>query len=177
MKPGNEREDEAVESTLYRVAQYLGWTEILRRDIQFLKFREADETRAVAQLQADIGHTFASDGYGHDFMLWQDEQRAVGELMIVRENGSLHCLGYASFVKRHGTESWHWLKRLERDFRSGKARRDARLREIQNRLCELVELLDKDQLLYNHAKLQRAPKPTRATQSAPRRSSQTGGRS
>jgi hypothetical protein len=102
LKPGNEREDEAVESTLYRVGQYLGWTEILRRDIHFLKFREAHETRAVAELQAEIGHTFASDGYGHDFMLWQDEQRAIGELMIVRENGSLHCLGYASFGKTDG---------------------------------------------------------------------------
>jgi hypothetical protein len=31
-----ERSEDAVETTLLRLAQYFGWTEILRRDIQFL---------------------------------------------------------------------------------------------------------------------------------------------
>jgi hypothetical protein len=156
MTPGNAREEEAVESTLYRMAQYFGWTEILRRDIQFLKFREADVTRAVAKLQAEIGHTFASDGYAHAFMLWQDEQRAIGELMIVRENGSVGCRGYASFQEQRRAGRWSRLERLEEDLRSGKAPAAKRLKEIQHQLCDLVDLLDKDQLLYDHSKLERA---------------------
>ena len=44
--------EEALRTTLFRLAQYFGWTEILRRDIQFLSFPEADETRRVAQLQS-----------------------------------------------------------------------------------------------------------------------------
>ncbi len=152
----NARREEAVDSTLYRIAQYFGWTEILRRDIQFLKFREAEVTRAVAKLQAEIAHKFASDSYGHTFMLWQDEQRAIGELMIARENGSVGCRGYASFQEQRKAGQWSRLERLEEDFRSGKAPTSKRLKEIQRHLCELVELLDKDQLLYDHSKLRRA---------------------
>jgi hypothetical protein len=156
MTPENAREEEAVETTLYRMAQYFGWTEILRRDIQFLKFREAEVTRAVAKLQGEIAHKFASDSYGHAFMLWQDEQRAIGELMIVRENGSVGCRGYASFQQQREAGEWSRLERLEQDFRSGNARAAKRLKEIQHNLCELVELLDKDQLLYDRATLKRA---------------------
>jgi hypothetical protein len=156
MAPENAREEEAVETTLYRMAQYFGWTEILRRDIQFLKFREAEVTRAVAKLQGEIAHKFASDSYGHAFMLWQDEQRAIGELMIVRENGSVGCRGYASFQQQREAGEWSRLERLEQDFRSGNARAAKRLKEIQHNLCELVELLDKDQLLYDRATLKRA---------------------
>ncbi|MDP8909325.1 MAG: hypothetical protein M3N47_09480, partial [Chloroflexota bacterium] len=34
------RAEEAIRTTLFRLAQYFGWTEILRRDIQFLSFPE-----------------------------------------------------------------------------------------------------------------------------------------
>lgn len=42
------RLDEALRTTLFRLAQYFGWTEILRRDIQFLSFPQAADTRRVA---------------------------------------------------------------------------------------------------------------------------------
>ena len=156
MTPGNAREEEAVESTLFRVAQYLGWTEILRRNIQFLKFREAEVTRAVAKLQAKIARTFATDGHGHDFMLWQDEQRAIGELMIVRQNGSVDSRGYGDFLTERREGQWTRLDRLERDFRDGKAPGSWRLQDLQRQLCELIELLDADELLYERAALKRA---------------------
>src|SRR5262245_49072609 len=41
---GKERGDEALTTTLFRLAQYFGWSEILRRDIQFLSFPEDDDT-------------------------------------------------------------------------------------------------------------------------------------
>src|SRR5215218_3638040 len=57
--------DEAMWTTLFRMAQYFGWTEILRRDIQFLSFPEDDETRRVAHLQAEIARCFLDDERGH----------------------------------------------------------------------------------------------------------------
>jgi hypothetical protein len=154
----NEREIDAVESTLYRIAQYLAWTEILRRDIQFLDFREPEETRAVAELQAKIAHKFATDELPREFMLWQDEQRAIGELMIVRDHGFVDCLGYASFFGQRKKSSWPWLERLEKELRSGDARTSKRLFEIQHLLYELVELLDQDKVL-DRSRLRRAQVP------------------
>src|SRR5215212_4203235 len=42
----------AENTTLFRLAQYFGWTEILRRDIQFLSFPEAADTQRVIALQS-----------------------------------------------------------------------------------------------------------------------------
>ena len=38
----------AVQNTLYVVGQYFGWSEILRREIQFLSFSDSKRTRSVA---------------------------------------------------------------------------------------------------------------------------------
>jgi plasmid maintenance system antidote protein VapI len=97
---GKARTDAAVDSTLFRLAQYFGWSEILRRKIQFLSFPEDEETRKVARLQADICRCFLTDSYGVNLMLWSDEQRALGEQMIVEENGDVLCMGYARFRTR-----------------------------------------------------------------------------
>ena len=56
----NEHSEDAITSTLFRLAQYFGWTEILRRKIQFLSFPEDEDTRKVARLQSDIAHCFLS---------------------------------------------------------------------------------------------------------------------
>ena len=74
----NEHSEDAITSTLFRLAQYFGWTEILRRKIQFLSFPEDEETRKVARLQSDIAHCFLTDSYGLTLMIWSDEQRARG---------------------------------------------------------------------------------------------------
>ena len=64
-----------------RVAQYFGWTEILRRDIQLLNFREPDQRRAVTELFADVGRTFADDRLGPRFLLSFDDWRAISKQM------------------------------------------------------------------------------------------------
>jgi hypothetical protein len=91
-------------------------------------------------------------------MLWQDEQRAIGELMIVRDHGFVDCLGYASFFGQRKKSSWPWLERLEKELRSGDARTSKRLFEIQHLLYELVELLDQDKVL-DRSRLRRAQVP------------------
>ena len=45
------QKDYALQNTLYVVGQYFGWSEILRREIQFLRFSDSERTRAVADRQ------------------------------------------------------------------------------------------------------------------------------
>jgi hypothetical protein len=146
-KFGNdERGEEALRTSLFRLAQYFGWTEILRRDIQFLSFPEDDETRRVAHLQSEIAKRFLSDDYGPALMIWGDEQRALGELMIVEEHGKVLCMGYASFRDRCDDTFAPWRERLRNEVTHESAR--ARLRDSQHLLCELVETLDTRRVRY-----------------------------
>jgi hypothetical protein len=141
-----ERSQEALTTTLYRIAQYFGWTEILRRDVQFLSFPEDEDTRRVADLQREIARRFLDDDYGHALMIWADEQRALGELMIVEEHGKVLCMGYATFRDRCADTFAPWLPRLSSELGDEGAR--TRLREIQHELCKLVRALDKRELRY-----------------------------
>jgi hypothetical protein len=145
------RRDAALSTTLFRLAQYFGWTEILRRDIQFMSFPEAEHTQRVVKLQSNIAKAFLRDDYGHDMMIWGDEQRALGELMIVDVNGSAMPMGYAAFSERCTDVFKPWLDRL-RDELPGAQQR---LTDAQHLLCELVELLDVHRVRYEKD-LQRA---------------------
>jgi hypothetical protein len=138
--------DAALRTTLFRLAQYFGWTEILRRDIQFLSFPEADDTRRVANLQSEVAKTFTSDGYGHAMMIWGDEQRALGELMIVEEHDKVLSMGYAAFTASCDDVFASWLARLQGELPDVAARE--RLSDVQHLLCELVETLDVNRVRY-----------------------------
>jgi uncharacterized protein (DUF2267 family) len=150
---GNARTDAAIDSTLFRLAQYFGWSEILRRKIQFLSFPEDEDTRKVARLQEDIRDCFLSHRYGVGLMLWSDEQRALGEQMIVEEYGDVLCMGYARFRKQCDDSfkvHREWLRR-----EIGEAGVKDRLRDAQHLLCALVETLDSRQVRYTQS-LERA---------------------
>jgi hypothetical protein len=142
----HKRSDDATRTTLFRLAQYFGWTEILRRDIQFLSFPEAEDTRKVAHLQSEIAKRFLSDGYGEELMIWSDEQRALGERMIVEEHGKVLCMGYAAFRDCCEAKFAPWYGRLSDELERGAA--DERLREVQHLLCDLVETLDTHRVRY-----------------------------
>jgi hypothetical protein len=140
------RSEDALRTTLFRLAQYFGWTEILRRDIQFLSFPEADDTRRVAHLQSEIAKRFLTDRYGPALMTWSDEQRAIGERMIVEEHGKVLCMGYARFREACDGTFATWCERMRDEVAQESARE--RLRAVQNLLCELVETLDGRRVRY-----------------------------
>jgi hypothetical protein len=141
-----DRADDAVLTTLFRLAQYFGWSEILRRDIQFLAFPEDEATRRVAELQSQITTCFLSHSYGTAMMVWSDEQRAIGERMIVEEHNKVLCMGYASFRGRCDEVFDAWAGRVRGDLEDATAQ--TRLRDVQHRLCELVETLDQRRVRY-----------------------------
>jgi hypothetical protein len=146
----------AVDNTLYVFAQYFGWSEILRRDIQFLSFSKTEQTRNVAKTQYEIVQDFQDDRpeLGRPFLLWRGEQRAIGELMIEEAPGGPRCIGYAAFVERRrqtpGDASFRtWLGRLEKDIESASSAKSPRLPELQNHLVDLIVLLDPGGLRFD----------------------------
>ncbi len=143
---GNERSEDAITSTLFRLAQYFGWTEILRRKIQFLSFPEDEDTRNVARLQSDIAQSFLTHSYGTALMIWSDEQRAMGEQMIVEELGDVLCMGYARFRGQCDGTFGVYCDRLRKEI--GDPGVDDRLRHAQHLLCDLVETLDDRRVRY-----------------------------
>jgi hypothetical protein len=147
----SERRDEAITSTLFRFAQYFGWTEILRQDIYSWKFTEDADTRAVGELLQEVQNSFRSDAYSREFMLWSDEQRAIGELMIMQDGNAKTCIGYARFIEIYKDGLAHWLNRLEEHLRDGIGSRDERLSFIQGDLRRLVIQLDPRQVRYDHS--------------------------
>jgi hypothetical protein len=143
---GHERFPEAQRTTLFRFAQYFGWTEILRRDIQFLSFPEAEDTRRVGRLQSSIARRLASSESDEPMMVWVDEQRAIGERMIVQEHDKVICMGYARFGDEYDERFAPLCKRLLDDLLHPSSTQ--RLRDVQHMLCELVETLDTRRVRY-----------------------------
>ena len=90
-------------TTLFRIAQYFGWCEILRTEVQLLRFEREHDTELVAKLIGDINWAFSSDVVDDRSRgsLWADEQRGVGELMVTGNEGSSSTCGYARFVDEY----------------------------------------------------------------------------
>jgi hypothetical protein len=99
-----ERATDAERTTMFRFAQYFGWREILRTEVQLLRFDTDVETSLVGAMIGDVDWAFATDRLtdGGKAMLWAEEKRAIGELMaLAREDGSSICRGYAAFADEY----------------------------------------------------------------------------
>ena len=149
--PSHDRFEEARTTTIFRFAQYFGWTEILRRDIQFLSFPEDEDTRSVARLQSEITGRLASSSMDEPLMIWADEQRAIGERMIVEEHGKVLCMGYARFRDEFDARFRPVCGHMIEDVADPAA--VPRLIETQRLLCRLVATLDPDNMRYSKEQL------------------------
>src|SRR5450631_178247 len=89
----------AINHTLFVIAQYFAWTELIRREIQFIDLGADKETRQLAQLQHKIYSGWQTDKYEHPVLrVFGGEQHAIGERMIVESPRGPQCMGYASFL-------------------------------------------------------------------------------
>jgi len=145
-------------STLYRLAEYFGWVEILRRGVQFLDFGDQARGRDLTILLHRIGFAFANTHRFPDaaFRLFRDEQRAVGEVVLEPLPGDprgYRCIGYTQFVERLETDPnfSRWFNRLIHDM---EAMMDPapgymdRLAAVHNILIALLEFLDPGGIRY-----------------------------
>jgi hypothetical protein len=141
--------DYALNSTLYAVAEYLAWVEILRRDVQFLDLGEVDLTRGLENRLRDISEIFLNNNYDPLFKLFRVEQRAIGELMIIHREGSIQseCIGYVEFTRGlQDPKFMDWFNRLAEDVKAlaENPGRIERIRRLQNALVKLMDELDPD---------------------------------
>lgn len=138
-------------STVFVLAEYLGWVEILRRDVQFLDLGRSRTNRRVMGRISEIGSVLnrTSSGSHLPLRIFRAQQRAIGELMVHPEGepGRRRCLGYAEFCARLDADGdfRSWFRQLLADIDSlaenpGPAL--PRLENLQHRLIALIDLLD-----------------------------------
>jgi hypothetical protein len=145
LSPDSGRAPEAKRTTLFRFAYYLGWREYVRRQVQLLRFDNEDDTRLTAAFLNDITRALASDSVdGQWAMLWADEQRGIGELMIELPPGSSFVVrGHAAFDRDYDKIFAPWMERFADDLLTpAKASTSSRLRLLQWALYGLVRRLD-----------------------------------
>jgi hypothetical protein len=141
----------AAESTLYVLAEYLGWVEIIRREIQFLDLGDQEANQRWLGALERVRDVLASDDIDAAFRLFRAEQRAIGEIMLMSpQNGDgtprLLCVGYASFTKRLTDPDFgRWFEKLRADLALLSAEADAHLEravQLHNALIDVLDLLD-----------------------------------
>jgi hypothetical protein len=134
-----------MENTVFLVAQFLGWTEAIREEIQFVNLDGNEQTRKLRDLQDEIYSQMQTDRIDSGFRLFAGEQRAVGELMIKRENGVCRSIGFAAFIGSRDPAIDQWLNSIRDDIKATSSdvkRSRERLAMIQHTLVDLLNFLD-----------------------------------
>jgi hypothetical protein len=93
-------------SSVYRLCAFLGWVELYRQDTTYLEPNEKTRTRAVEKAIFAIRADLADDDFvrlddwtgWHDSVIFREEQRAIGESMIVALGNIRSVMGYAEFA-------------------------------------------------------------------------------
>ena len=141
----------ARENTLYVLADYLGWIEILRREVRFLELGDEAANRAWTGSLTGVRNTLLSDAYPPCFRLFKGQQRAIGEIMMQSASRlgdeRLETLGYAAFLTHQKEPEFdRWLAHLRADVdelaHGPDGDRDQRLRALQHALVDLIDFLD-----------------------------------
>jgi hypothetical protein len=91
-------------STVYRLCAFFGWLELYRQEITFLNGSNHKTNLNLQRCLKDIQSSFADGQLNEyddwedwkDFLIFREEQRAIGESMIV-SNTSKSIIGYAAF--------------------------------------------------------------------------------
>jgi hypothetical protein len=152
---GSPREQEyAIENTAFLFAQFLGWTEAIRQEVQFLDLGADAETKRLRRLQDHIYSQLQTDQLGHGFRLFAGEQRALGELMIERGTTGCRCIGYAAFSTGRKADIDRWLDPLREDLKQMAIDSQPfteRLTGVQHSMIDLLAFLDPDFVRFAEA--------------------------
>lgn len=141
----------ALLGTLYRFANYLAWTEVIRRNTRYLHFETQEDTREVAALLAKVSGTLKTDSVDRSssgparLMLWREEQRAIGGLMQAAGDGA-SVSGFEEFVRLYDERFASWFVSFSRDLEADDVALSERLQRLQQALQDLVLFLDSERL-------------------------------
>jgi hypothetical protein len=134
-------------TTFYCLARYWCIAEMVTENPGLHDLRGDNPMKAMATKLPDIRRTFASDKDiygGRSFMVWREEQRAIGEKMRTSATPS-GCIGYATFVERYDDVFAEWFASLNNHLGEPDAVRSPRLQIVQHELALVVERLDSDE--------------------------------
>jgi hypothetical protein len=153
----------ARENTLYVLADYLGWVEILRRQVRFLDLGDEVANRAWTDRLLAVRSALQSDRFSPRFRLFNGQQRAIGEIMIKDEGDKderPETEGYAGFLARQREPEFdRWLVDLRADIdalaNEPGAGHEERLVAVQQALVELIDLLDPNNVRIQSAERRR----------------------
>jgi hypothetical protein len=108
--------------------------------------KNEEDTRSAAGFLNDVAEVLASDLLdGKRAMLWNDEQRGIGELITERPPGASSIVrGHAAFHRDYDETFAPWMDRFARDLLSPAALKSDRLRLLQWALYGLVRQLDEE---------------------------------
>jgi hypothetical protein len=151
----SDQERYARDYTVYVLAEYLCWAEIIRRDMRFLDLGSEEGNRELMRKLDATHRAIGGEKFPRALRLFRGEQRAVGELMMAptRDPGSARyeSLGYVQFCDQLEDDPAFakWFQRLRDDIDEiavSKRSELSRLIVLQNRLIDLIEFLDPDSL-------------------------------
>lgn len=138
--------------TMFVLAQYLGWVEILRRDVGFLDLGDRRRNRKLVELLSVIRRVLFAVDLDSVFHVPTGHQRALGELMIAPDHaspGQGRCIGFATFCRllENDHDFAAWFERIDAGialYAQNSAHANDRLAELNTRLSDLIEFLDPD---------------------------------
>ena len=149
---GSDREKNyVIDNTAFVIAQYFAWTEIIRREIQFIDLGSDDETRHLRHLQDDIYALWQTDAYPPMFRIFAGEQRALGETMVEDGPQGPECIGYGAFISKLPPGTDKLVDAVRADVRALDNNLDQarpRLTAVQNALIDLLKFLDPDYVRF-----------------------------
>lgn len=150
-------------SSVYRLCAFLGWLELYRQELTFLDTGRRRDNRNLEGYLEDIRRDLADGQLNQapdwpvwiDFLVFREEQRAVGAAMIVDGGGQRTIMGYGVFLAlvdvpedERGAELW-WLNTASRfllDLRADRDFRRTRLERLERDVRKLIGVLSPDRL-------------------------------
>ena len=142
-------------STLYRFCSFLGWLELFRQEIAFLHPGDNRQSLKIDQCVASIrsaladGHINTADDWDNwrDTLVFREELRAIGEVMIETRGSARNVIGYGKFCELFDStspsETKQWAMVAMNFFLDLETtQRDFRLTRLQLLLIHLVEFLE-----------------------------------
>jgi hypothetical protein len=166
-----EEERYARNFTIYTVAEYFCWVEIIRRELRFLDLGDEERTRTFNAHLEKISGIFGSSFYEHPhFRVFRGRQQAIGQLMMVTNVTASEVMTYPAFDLRVETdpEFGRWFTQLRKDvdaFLTHDWAGNVRMVEAQWGLIDLIDFLDpgRVRLTDNRAKLTETASANRIT--------------
>lgn len=140
-----------INNTVFLIAQYFAWTEIIRKEIQFIDLGENEQTRRLTRLRDTIYSLWQTDSFHPLFRFFAGEQRAIGENMIIEGPRGPECIGYAAFLNSSTHNDDQLLAALRSDTLELSTLLPAarlRLSKLQHALIDLLEFLDPDGIRF-----------------------------